>query len=162
MKTVLPGRLMILTALVAPGRVACQDTLHLGVPVPRLADIRLQVDTGRIRGQLLELRADTLLLRRHRATTAHGAVYDSTRVRLDDVTALWVRQGDHMKKGAAIGAIVGAAFGLAFLLVPCDGCDETGAQMAAFLAPAFALLGGVVGGVIGSQTTRWKPMPWPP
>jgi len=162
MKTVLPGRLMILAALVAPGRVACQDTLHLGVPVPRLAEIRLQVDTGRIRGQLLELRGDTLLLRRHRATTAHGAVYDSARVRLEEVRGLWLREGTQTKKGAAIGAIAGGAFGLTFLLVPCDGCDVTGAQMAAFLAPAFALLGGVVGGVIGSQTARWKALPWPP
>jgi hypothetical protein len=75
------------------------------------------------------------------------------------VEEIQVAQGTHAGKGAKIGAGVGAGFILLMLVVnkAIDGYPPTTGQAVGGVV-AWSLIGSGIGALIGSASTRWKPV----
>ncbi len=77
------------------------------------------------------------------------------------VAEIQVANGTHAGKGAMIGAVIGAALALLSIAVASSGDDSyysptTGEAVGGVVV--FTLIGGGIGALIGSTSTRWKPV----
>lgn len=159
-------------AIVCLAAVAVAPTLSLGAQGPSTlvpgARVRVVASGGFTPavniGRVLGLRGDTLLLQRDGNT-------DSAAIPLALLTTVESSRGLHratmkgLGYGFAAGAIAGAIVGAASYQ-PCGpgfACFDVGRGGAAAIAGgAGALLGTVVGGIIGlsHQTEAWEPVAW--